>query len=208
LQGTVTDPSQSAVPNVTVELKNVATSIVRTTTTATSEGIFRFNSVVPAVYDLTIRPPAGFKEYVQKQITLNASEIRELGRISLTVGAVNETVQVTAAATAGPDRFERELASGRFRTDGARHGPGTRPDVALADHSRREFWNYFPNPRRQRTEQLRNGEPFAPGALNLNGMGSQANYTVDGVTSMDTAGDSLTTFSPNVDAVAEVQPES
>ena len=31
LQGTVTDPSHSAVPNVIVDLKNVATSQVRTT---------------------------------------------------------------------------------------------------------------------------------------------------------------------------------
>src|SRR6266536_2413687 len=98
LQGTVNDSSQAAVPNVAAEMKNVATGIVRMTL-ATSEGIFRFNSVIPGVYDLTIRPPAGFKEYVQKEITLNASETRDLGRIGLTVGAVNETVQVTAAAT-------------------------------------------------------------------------------------------------------------
>src|SRR5512139_447189 len=77
LQGTVTDPSDLAVPNVTVELRNVATGVVRTTI-ATSEGIFRFNSVAPAVYDMTIRPPVGFREYAQRQITVNASEIREL----------------------------------------------------------------------------------------------------------------------------------
>src|SRR5207248_2726913 len=94
LQGTVTDPSNSAVPNVTVELRNVATGAVRTTV-ATSEGIFRFNSLEPAVYDLTIRTSMGFQEYAQKQITLNASEIRELGRIQLTVGAVNQKVEVT-----------------------------------------------------------------------------------------------------------------
>ena len=40
LQGTVTDPSDSAVPNVTVELKNVATGAVRKTL-STAEGIFR-----------------------------------------------------------------------------------------------------------------------------------------------------------------------
>src|SRR6266568_8280090 len=76
LQGTVNDSSQAAVPNVAVEMKNVATGIVRMTL-ATSEGIFRFNGVIPGEYDLTIRPPAGFKEYVQQQITLNASEIRD-----------------------------------------------------------------------------------------------------------------------------------
>lgn len=98
LQGTVTDPSNSAVPNVAVELKNVATGIVRKTL-STSEGIFRFNSVDPAVYDLAVRAPAGFQEYVQKQIALNDSEGRELGRIQLTVGAVTQKVEVTSTAT-------------------------------------------------------------------------------------------------------------
>src|SRR5258708_11993368 len=82
LQGTVNDSSQAAMPNVTVEMKNLATGIVRTTT-STSEGIFRFNSVIPAVYDLTIRPPAGFKEYLQTEITLNPTHIPPLGRIAL-----------------------------------------------------------------------------------------------------------------------------
>jgi len=61
LQGTVTDPSNAAVPNVIVELRDAATGTVRTTV-ATAEGIFRFNSVAPGVYDMTVRPPAGFKE--------------------------------------------------------------------------------------------------------------------------------------------------
>src|SRR5690349_16598996 len=74
LQGTVTDPSNAAVPGASVELKDTAMGAVRMTV-STSEGIFRFNSVVPGIYDLTIRPPAGFKEYTQKEITLNASEI-------------------------------------------------------------------------------------------------------------------------------------
>ena len=59
LQGTVTDPSDSAVPNVTVELKTVATGVVRKTIPA-ADGIFRFNSLEPGVYDLTIQARRGF----------------------------------------------------------------------------------------------------------------------------------------------------
>ena len=51
LQETVTEPSNSAAPNVVVELKDVATGVVRTTT-ARSEGIFRLNSAAPGMHDL------------------------------------------------------------------------------------------------------------------------------------------------------------
>src|SRR5436190_23788550 len=72
LQGTITDPTGSVVPDVKAELKSVATGVVRETA-STSEGIFRFNGVAPGVYDLNIKPPTGFSEYTQTQITLNAS---------------------------------------------------------------------------------------------------------------------------------------
>ena len=118
LQGTVTDPSNLVVPGVSVELKSAATGAIRKTT-ATTEGIFRFNNVPPGPYDLTIQPKAGFKAYVQQNIVLNASEIRELGRITLTVGAVSEAVQVTAAATpvqTASSENASMLDSGRWRT--------------------------------------------------------------------------------------------
>src|ERR1043165_6282971 len=79
LLGTVADSSYSAVPGVEVELKNTATgAIVKTTTGA--EGLFRFNSLVPATYNLTIRPAAGFKTYTQSEISVTANEVRDLGR--------------------------------------------------------------------------------------------------------------------------------
>ena len=204
LQGTVTDSSQGAVPNVAVEMKNVATGVVRSTL-ATSEGIFRFNSVIPGVYDLTIRPPAGFKEYVQKEITLNASEIRDLGRISLTRGSGERDGEVTAAATPVQtassenssmvdfEQFKHITVRGRDLLSLMQTLPGvTFGTNFLTGGSSGQGNNETVN-------------PFALGQMNLNGMSSQANFTVDGVTGMDTAGDGLTTMRPNVDAVAEVR---
>ena len=190
----MTDPSDSAVPNVTVELKNVATGIVRTTM-ATSEGIFRFNGVEPGIYDLTIRPPAGFKEYVQKQITLNASEIRELGRITLTVGAVNEQVQVTAIAT--PVQTASSENSSMVDFEQMAHITVRGRDLMslLQTIPGANFGTNFLTGGSSGQGNYETVNPFALGALNLNGMGSAANYTVDGVTGMDMAGDSLTTFS-------------
>src|ERR1035441_4046675 len=51
LQGTVVDPGDAAVPGVSIELKNTSTGAVRSTT-STADGIFRFNSLEPAVYSL------------------------------------------------------------------------------------------------------------------------------------------------------------
>ena len=204
LQATVTDPSDLAVPNVTVELKNVATGAVRTTT-STTEGIFRFNGVTPGVYDMTIKPGTGFKEYTQKQITLNISEIRELGEIKLSVGGANETVEVTAAATPVQTASSEHASMVDFEQ---------MAHVTVRGRDLMSLLQTIPGINFGSTYLAQGGSgqgnyetvnPFALGAVNLNGMGSAANYTVDGVTGMDTAGDSLTTFSPNVDAVAEVR---
>ena len=98
LLGTVADPGDASVPGARVELMNIATGAVIATTTG-AEGIFRFNSLVPATYNLTIKPSSGFKTYVQNNIEVTASEVRDLGRISLALGAVTESVSVSAAAT-------------------------------------------------------------------------------------------------------------
>ncbi|SPE29726.1 exported hypothetical protein [Candidatus Sulfopaludibacter sp. SbA3] len=80
LLGIVADPGDAAVPGARVELKNNATgSVARTTTGA--EGIFRFNSLVPATYSLTITAAAGFKVYAESNIEVTASEVRDLGKI-------------------------------------------------------------------------------------------------------------------------------
>ena len=53
LVGTVVDSSGAAVPAVSVELKNPNSGFTRTTTSG-AEGIFRFNSLEPARYEITI----------------------------------------------------------------------------------------------------------------------------------------------------------
>src|SRR5215468_1640914 len=98
LLGTVVDPGDAAVAGAVVELKNVGTGAIATTSTG-AEGIFRFNSLVPATYNLTIKPAAGFKAYSQNGIEVTASEVRDLGRVSLSIGTISEQISVTATAT-------------------------------------------------------------------------------------------------------------
>ena len=51
INGVVKDPTGAAIPNARVELTNVGTSVVRTTTT-NSDGAYAFPSVVPGVYTM------------------------------------------------------------------------------------------------------------------------------------------------------------
>ena len=98
LLGTVSDPTNAAVPGAHVELTNTATGATNTTVTGT-EGIFRFNSLEPANYLLKVSAGAGFKTYEQSNIEVTASEIRDLGKISLAMGQITEQVLVTAETT-------------------------------------------------------------------------------------------------------------
>ena len=96
LVGIVADPANAAVPDVKVEVKNDATGAVITTVTG-PEGIFRFNSLVPATYNLTVDSPAGFKTYTEANVEVTANEVRDLGRIRLALGAQTDHVTVVAA---------------------------------------------------------------------------------------------------------------
>ena len=98
LLGTVTDPANAAVPNVKIEIRNLTTQATRTTVSG-PEGIFRFNSLEPARYNLTIASASGFKTYAQTNIDVTADEVRDLGRIALVLGALTDQISVTAAVT-------------------------------------------------------------------------------------------------------------
>src|SRR5258708_39778938 len=82
LLGTVADPGDAAVSGAQVEVRNIATGAMVTTTTG-AEGLFRFNSLVPATYNLTIKPAASVKTYTQANIDVTANEVLDLARITL-----------------------------------------------------------------------------------------------------------------------------
>jgi len=92
VQGTVTDPSQAAVADAQVALKNVNTGVenVRQTDSA---GHYLFDFVLPGTYSVTVRS-SGFQSFVQGGITVLTGGDITVNAI-LTVGAVTETVSVT-----------------------------------------------------------------------------------------------------------------
>ncbi len=95
IRGTVTDPSNAAMPNATVTLTNTDTNLQRTATTD-QEGSYVFSQVPPGHYSVLVEA-AGFSKYSQKGIELLVNSPATLN-ISMKVGAATQTVTVTEQA--------------------------------------------------------------------------------------------------------------
>ncbi len=95
LAGTITDPSGGVVPNAKVTITEVATGQVYTILTNTL-GEFVRPALKAATYNITVSA-AGFKTSEEKDVVLTAGE-RTGVTIALTVGNVDQTVDVTAQA--------------------------------------------------------------------------------------------------------------
>src|SRR5687768_7986457 len=93
--GTVTDPNGAAVPGAVVKLLNQATKIEVETTTNES-GYFNLANVNPSMYSLRVEVP-GFKGIHSAPFSVGVNEA-VVQDITLTVGAVSETVEITAGA--------------------------------------------------------------------------------------------------------------
>jgi len=94
ISGTVVDESQAAVAGAKVRLTNSATGAERTTST-NDAGRFLAGSLQPGEYTLAIEAP-GFKKVERRSIHLTATEALALGVTVLQIGAVAESVDITA----------------------------------------------------------------------------------------------------------------
>ena len=72
LQGTIADPTQAAVPNAAITLKNQETGLQRDTN-ADGAGHYVFPFVVPGTYSMTVSA-AGFKTTVRDGIRLSVND--------------------------------------------------------------------------------------------------------------------------------------
>src|ERR1700760_1141350 len=95
LAGTVTDASGGIIANAKVVVTEVGTGQVYNLTTNGS-GEFVRPALKPSTYTVTVSAP-GFKKAEQKDVLLTAGERTGLN-ITLTVGDIGQTVEVTASA--------------------------------------------------------------------------------------------------------------
>jgi hypothetical protein len=97
VQGVVTDSSKAALPGATVMLSNDNTG-VETVRTSNESGHYIFDFVDPGTYTVGIEMP-GFSKFVRKNILVQVRGDVTVDAV-LTIGAVTETVEVTAATPA------------------------------------------------------------------------------------------------------------
>ena len=95
INGTVTDPSGSSVPNAQVKATEVATGIDHATVT-TSDGGFAFHDIPLGQYKVTVTAP-GFPPYTVDKVEVSAGTIYTLN-VKLTLQSTTTTVEVSAAA--------------------------------------------------------------------------------------------------------------
>jgi hypothetical protein len=100
LSGTTADSTGAVVANAKVTMKNELGGDIRTTVSNAS-GYFSIKAIQPGTYTVTVEA-AGFKMWKQAGIVFAQGDNRNLPQIALQVGAVNETVEITAGALTVP----------------------------------------------------------------------------------------------------------
>jgi hypothetical protein len=96
IQGTVVDSSGGSLPGATVEVRNVATNLVRSMVTE-ADGRFVFLQLPPGTYRVTFTL-AGFTRLVQENVQLTVGQ-SVIVPAQMTVSGGQETVTVTSATS-------------------------------------------------------------------------------------------------------------
>jgi TonB family protein len=116
--GNVKDKSDAFVPGATIKITNKDTNQTRETA-ASMTGSFNFPTIQTGTYEITVSM-AGFKTYTRSGIEVTLNNITR-SDITLEVGAVSETVSVTASNLTGDAiRTSQLFNSGSF--NGAQQG--------------------------------------------------------------------------------------
>ena len=96
VDGTVTDSSGKVMVNVPVIMIQADTQVAHSTV-SDPQGHFAIPNLPPGAYILDVKAP-GFKEYRQSGIVLQVGQTTSIN-ISMTIGAVSETIEVSANAS-------------------------------------------------------------------------------------------------------------
>jgi hypothetical protein len=191
ISGFVKDASGSVVPNASVTVSNQAG--LQRMTASNEAGYYTITNIPSGIYTLTVEAQ-GFKKYTSLGNKLDSSSTLSI-EVSLVVGAVTETVEVTASATAlqTESGSVQELVT-RQQID-ALELNGRNP-VGLA--------SLVPGARGGNLASL--SFAFSQGPSNFNGSRNQENLiTYDGAPATRTRANGTSLGSADVDSTQEVQ---
>jgi hypothetical protein len=202
LQGTVIDPAGAAVPDAKIVIKDPSTGITRNAGSG-ADGIFILDGVEPGTYNLTITAKSGFKTFALNAIALSPNERRDLGKITLAIGAVTDEVSVTATATpvqtsSGENSKLIEAAQltnitikGRDLFESLQTVPGITFGTALLAGT---------------AADATSNASSTFGSIQINGGGiARTNFVVDGVPDVDNGNNSQVDFEPTMDTIQEIR---
>jgi len=191
IAGTVADPSGQVVPKAMVKITSELNGESRTAETSET-GDFFFGAVVPGAYTVRIEA-TGFRPIEQKGNMVLTSARLALGRLSLEVGSVTESVLVTAqtatvatttssqSATIDSKQMDQIVVKGRDPMSIFKTLPGVQ---IIADN---DTW----------------GGAFSSPIPQFQGRGGNTMY-VDGVNGGDSNAGSNFSAITSIDAIAEV----
>ena len=183
LAGTVRDGQGAAVPGATVELTSPRRNDTQVTT-ANEAGDFVFLNLLPDTYNLKVTMDS-FKTIEQSNVVLNAADRLSVGVITLDLGAVSETVNVSTRVV----EVQSRDAARNFAVDSA-----AIENLAVNGRDPLVLTRLAPGI-----------SDVAAGGVGFNvngGRDNTTNYTVDGVSNVDT-GNNGVLGSINLDAVEE-----
>jgi hypothetical protein len=179
LTGTLTDSSSAAVPGAAITLTNELSGDIRKSV-SNSAGYYTFAAVPAGSYMLTIKAK-GFAKEEQKGIALSAAEAREVD-MSLKVGSVSETVEVTSAID--------QLATVDSGEKSANLDTATLENIAIVGQSAGEFMKILPG--MTAINSVTNKPGFTGEFIGINGSGSAGGQSAVGQFTVNGAPDKST----------------
>ena len=138
LEGSIVDQSGAPAPGTAVEIKNASGAVL--TTVAGGNGIYRFPSISPGVWDVSASLP-GFRPAKVSGVTLALGQVLQVN-LTLTVGGMAEIVQIvgeaplidvkqSARVTSIREEQIEKLPKGRNFTTLVTQAPGANPEAKL-----------------------------------------------------------------------------
>jgi Carboxypeptidase regulatory-like domain/TonB-dependent Receptor Plug Domain len=193
IAGTVIDSTQAAVANAKVTAVELERGTILTAATD-AEGRFVFPQMQPGTYNITAEAP-GFKKFEKKDVILQGNEKLSVGNFNLEVGAIEQSIEVSAQA------IQLQTESGER---GATLNQKQLENIAVNSRSYLALATITPGVVTTFGSALQTGGHTGVGSIAANGARTnQNNLTLDGVGNVDTGnnGDQLATIS--LDSVQE-----
>ena len=195
VRAVIVDASGGGIPAAECVLTNQDTAAVTRVKSDTQGGCV-FALVPLGTYNLKVQA-VGFKALEVNRITVVANETRTVGNLTMEVGGVAESIEVTAGVS------QIQLATAE------KSGTITSTqltNIAVKGRDMFALMTTIPGIVDNLTQTRETTTPDSLRGTFINGSRENAkNYSLDGVTSLDTGSNNTLQFEPNMDAIAEVK---